>query len=71
MEGALSAHVCGPRGKLRCCRRFAVIASDCDRCDGEGCAQCSREAAMVEDQIAELLPFAPKSWQTEACRDNG
>lgn len=55
----MSQHQCsvdGAKRGYRCCKRFAVLAEICDRCEGDGCPQCRREHQEVEDQIVELLP---------------
>lgn len=68
-------HACSPSGAargFRCCMMFPSIKADCDRCEGDGCAQCQQAAVRLDDEImGELLRYAPKPWKTEAGRDNG
>jgi len=47
----MSTHQCsldGARRGFRCCKAFKLLADDCDRCEGEGCAQCRHLAKWSE-----------------------
>lgn len=52
----MSQHTCSPRGAdkgWQCCRR-SLLLDVCDRCGGDGCAQCDRE---IDEILGDLLPL--------------